>query len=125
MSDLWGLRDELVSKYGLRYCSYDPPGTGWSDPVVAGYFSDGPQAYVIPPHFVIDHRLCSVLFYPVILVLLCSTRISRTVAHTDPPLFVNAPKVVVCVCVCVSERLSYNASDPVDPPPFVRSETWL
>ena len=46
MSDLWGLRDELVNKYGLRYCSYDPPGTGWSDPVVAGYFSDKPSSHI-------------------------------------------------------------------------------
>lgn len=34
MSDLWGLRDTLVKQYGRRYCSYDMPGTGWSDPVV-------------------------------------------------------------------------------------------
>jgi len=36
MSDLWGLRDELVHTYGRRVCSYDMPGTGWSDPAVAG-----------------------------------------------------------------------------------------
>jgi hypothetical protein len=36
MSDLWGLRDYLVENYGIRYCSYDPPGTAWSDPMVQG-----------------------------------------------------------------------------------------
>lgn len=36
MSDLWGLRDELVNTHGRRYCSYDMPGTGWSSPIVNG-----------------------------------------------------------------------------------------
>ena len=31
MSDLWGLRDYIQTNYGRRYCSYDMPGTGWSD----------------------------------------------------------------------------------------------
>ena len=35
MSDLWGLRDEIVRR-GFRYCSYDPPGTGYSSPAVSG-----------------------------------------------------------------------------------------
>jgi len=34
MSDLWGLRDYIQTNYGRRYCSYDMPGTGWSDPAV-------------------------------------------------------------------------------------------
>ena len=36
MSDLWGLRDELVNVHGRRFCSYDIPGTGWSDPGLSG-----------------------------------------------------------------------------------------
>mmetsp|Transcript_19815 Transcript_19815/g.51582 ORF Transcript_19815/g.51582 Transcript_19815/m.51582 type:complete len:606 (-) Transcript_19815:177-1994(-) len=43
MSDLWGLRDELVDTYGVRYCSYDMPGTGWSQPSVELEFYDGEQ----------------------------------------------------------------------------------
>lgn len=34
MSDLWALRDYISTHYNRRYCSYDPPGTGWSDPAV-------------------------------------------------------------------------------------------
>ena len=34
MSDIWGLRDHIVSKYQRRVCSYDMPGTGWSDPLL-------------------------------------------------------------------------------------------
>ena len=32
MSDLWGLRDYLVNNYHVRWCSYDMPGCGYSDP---------------------------------------------------------------------------------------------
>ena len=32
MSDLWGFRDYMVDTYQRRVCSYDMPGTGWSDP---------------------------------------------------------------------------------------------
>jgi hypothetical protein len=35
MSDLWGLRDYITTNFNRRYCSYDPPGTGWSDPAVS------------------------------------------------------------------------------------------
>lgn len=35
MSDLWGLRDYIQTNYGRRYCSYDMPGTGWSDPSIS------------------------------------------------------------------------------------------
>ena len=36
MSDLWGVQDYIVDKYKRRVCSYDMPGTGWSDPVLPG-----------------------------------------------------------------------------------------
>ncbi len=40
MSDLWGVRDYVLKHYPqYRYCSYDMPGTGWSDPRV----SDQPE----------------------------------------------------------------------------------
>lgn len=35
MSDLWGLRDYITTNYNRRYCSYDPPGTDWSDNAVS------------------------------------------------------------------------------------------
>ena len=36
MSDLWGVRDYVLKHYPhFRYCSYDMPGTGWSDPLVS------------------------------------------------------------------------------------------
>jgi pimeloyl-ACP methyl ester carboxylesterase len=35
-SDLWGLRDYILLNYPqVRYCVYDFPGTGWSDPMLA------------------------------------------------------------------------------------------
>ena len=36
MSDLWGVRDYIVDKYKRRVCSYDMPGTGWSDSLLPG-----------------------------------------------------------------------------------------
>ena len=41
MSDLWGLRDELVNKHHRKYCSYDMPGTGHSSPIVLGAAAGG------------------------------------------------------------------------------------
>jgi pimeloyl-ACP methyl ester carboxylesterase len=35
MSDLWGFRDFMADKFQRRICSYDMPGTGWSDPYLA------------------------------------------------------------------------------------------
>ena len=42
MSDLWGLQFALNAA-GRRVCTYDPPGTAWSDFPVATNNQDGEQ----------------------------------------------------------------------------------